>query len=76
LSVGQIRSYARLVRDNLARKHRRIAAAEHAVEERMKQVAANRPNELDDPERLERAAEEISARGDVHEEAAERIEDA
>jgi len=42
----------------------------------MKQVAANRPNELDDPERLERAAEEISARGDVHEEAAERIEDA
>jgi hypothetical protein len=64
------------VRENLARKHRRIAADEHAVEERMKEVAANRAENLEDPEGLVRAADEISAQADRHEEVAERIEDA
>jgi hypothetical protein len=64
------------VRENLARKHRRIAAAEHAVEERMKDVAANRHDELVDPAGLEQAADEISEHAERHEDVAERIEDA
>jgi hypothetical protein len=64
------------VRENLARKHRRIAADEHAVEQHMKDVAANRAENLEDPEGLASAADEISERADRHEEAAERIEDA
>jgi hypothetical protein len=63
------------VRENLGRKHRRIAAAEHAVEERMKEVAATRPDELADPEGMEEAADAISEHADRHEDIAARIED-
>ena len=63
------------MRNNLARKHRRIAAAEHAVEERMKQVASDHADDLGDAHGLEATADEISAQADRHKDVADRIED-
>lgn len=56
--------------ESLARAHRRIAAREHADEDRLKDLA----DKTNDPEGFEQAAEEISERADEHLEAAERIE--
>ena len=56
--------------ENLAKAHRRVGQAEHAVEERMKRVAP----ETADPGRFEAAADELSEKADQHLKAADRVE--
>lgn len=54
----------------LAEFHRRIAAAEHGVEENLKQIASRiRPGK-----RVAEDAEKISQRADEHLDAADRID--
>jgi hypothetical protein len=54
----------------LAEAHRRIAAAEHGVEESIKRIAAK----IHPRKGVTAEAEELSRRADAHQEAAARIE--
>ena len=56
--------------DPLADAHRRIAEAEHALEQRMLEQADGVP----DPEHMRRRAHSISENARVHDEAADRVE--